>query len=37
VWFSNLTAWSAGIIDEKMIVDIVQHAADMLLNGVQDK
>lgn len=35
VWFSNLTAWSAGIIDQKMIVDIIQHAADMLLNGVE--
>jgi TetR/AcrR family transcriptional regulator, cholesterol catabolism regulator len=35
VWFSNLTAWAAGIIDEKMVVDIVQHAADMLLNGVE--
>jgi AcrR family transcriptional regulator len=35
VWFSNLTAWAAGIIDEKMIVDIMQHAANMLLNGVE--
>jgi AcrR family transcriptional regulator len=34
VWFSNLTAWAADILDEAMIVDIVAQAADMLLHGV---
>jgi len=37
VWFSNLTAWSAGIIDEAIVVDIVRQAADMLLHGVQER
>jgi hypothetical protein len=35
VWFSNLTAWAAGIIDEAAVVDIVRQAADMLLHGVE--
>ena len=35
VWFANLTAWAAGIIDEAMVVDIVRQSADMLLDGVQ--
>jgi AcrR family transcriptional regulator len=35
VWFANLTAWSAGIIDEAILVDIVRQSADMLLHGVQ--
>jgi hypothetical protein len=34
VWFSNLTAWAAGIIDEAAVVDIVRQSADMLLHGV---
>lgn len=34
VWFGNLTAWAAGIIDHVMIVDIVRQSADMLLHGV---
>jgi AcrR family transcriptional regulator len=34
VWFSNLTAWAAGIIDEAMAVDIVRQSAEMLLHGV---
>jgi hypothetical protein len=36
VWFANLTAWAADIIDEAMVVDIVGQSADMLLNGVQE-
>jgi hypothetical protein len=35
VWFANLTAWAAGIIDEVMPIDIVRQSADMLLHGVQ--
>jgi hypothetical protein len=35
VWFANLTAWAAGIIDEAIVVDIVRQSADMLLHGVQ--
>jgi TetR/AcrR family transcriptional regulator, cholesterol catabolism regulator len=35
VWFANLTAWGAGIIDEAILVDIVRQSADMLLHGVQ--
>jgi TetR/AcrR family transcriptional regulator, cholesterol catabolism regulator len=35
VWFANLTAWAAGIIDEATVVDIVRQSADMLLHGVQ--
>jgi AcrR family transcriptional regulator len=35
VWFGNLTAWSAGVITEPMVVDIVSQSADMLLHGVQ--
>ena len=35
VWFSNLTAWAAGIIEEGVVVDIVRQAADMLLHGVE--
>jgi AcrR family transcriptional regulator len=34
VWFSNLTAWAAGIVDTEMAVDIVRQAAEMLLHGV---
>jgi len=34
VWFANLTAWGAGIIDEAILVDIVRQSADMLLHGV---
>lgn len=34
VWFSNLTAWAAGIVDEAMAIDIVRQSADMLLHGV---
>jgi AcrR family transcriptional regulator len=37
VWFSNLTAWAAGIIDEATVVDIVRQSADMLLHGVQPR
>jgi len=37
VWFGNLTAWSAGIIEEAMVVDIVRQSADMLLHGVQTR
>lgn len=37
VWFANLTAWAAGIIDEAIVVDIVRQSADMLLHGVQPK
>jgi AcrR family transcriptional regulator len=37
VWFANLTAWAAGVIDEAMLVDIVQQSADMLLHGVQER
>jgi AcrR family transcriptional regulator len=36
VWFANLTAWAADIIDEAMVVDIVGQSADMLLNGGQE-
>lgn len=36
VWFANLTAWAAGIIDEAVVVDIVRQSADMLLHGVQE-
>ncbi|HMI91843.1 MAG TPA: hypothetical protein VK509_10795, partial [Polyangiales bacterium] len=35
VWFANLTAWAAGIIDEAILVDIMRQSADMLLHGVQ--
>ena len=35
VWFANLTAWAAGIIDEAIVVDIMRQSADMLLHGVQ--
>lgn len=35
VWFANLTAWAAGIIDEATVVDIVRQSADMLLHGVK--
>jgi AcrR family transcriptional regulator len=35
VWFANLVAWAAGIIDEAVVVDIVRQSADMLLHGVQ--
>ena len=35
VWFTNMTAWAAGIIDEATVVDIVRQSADMLLHGVQ--
>jgi AcrR family transcriptional regulator len=35
VWFSNLTAWAAGVIDEAGVVDIVRQSADMLLHGVE--
>jgi hypothetical protein len=34
VWFANLTAWSAGIIDEAMLVDIMRQSAEMLLHGI---
>lgn len=37
VWFGNLTAWAAGIIDEAIVVDIVRQSADMLLHGVQPR
>jgi AcrR family transcriptional regulator len=37
VWFANLTAWAAGIIDEAIVVDIVRQSADMLLHGVQPR
>ena len=37
VWFGNLTAWSAGIINEAMVVAIVGESADMLLHGVQPR
>ena len=36
VWFANLTAWAAGVIDEAMLVDIMQQSAEMLLNGVEE-
>jgi AcrR family transcriptional regulator len=37
VWFANLTAWAAGVIDEAMVVDIVRQSAEMLLHGVQER
>ena len=37
VWFANLTAWAAGIIDEATVVDIVRQSADMLLHGAQPR
>ena len=36
VWFANLTAWAAGVIDEPMVVDIMRQSAEMLLHGVQE-
>lgn len=37
VWFSNLTAWAADIIDAATVVDIVRQSADMLLHGVEQQ
>lgn len=35
VWFANLTAWSGGLTEPVLIVEVVHQAADMLLHGVE--